>query len=73
VDPETILEQLRIRPFQPFRIYMSDGSYYDVRHPEWMLVTRRRINIAVNLDHRGLGREVVTCAPIHVTRIEPIA
>ena len=29
---------LRIRPFVPFRVVTSDGTTYDVRHPELVMV-----------------------------------
>jgi len=32
-------EHLRKLPFQPFRIVLSNGSQYEIRSPEWMLVT----------------------------------
>ena len=32
-------EALRKQPFVPFRLVLSNGSQYDVRSPEWMLVT----------------------------------
>jgi hypothetical protein len=72
MDPETIIEQLRARPFQPFRIFLTDGSSFEVRHPEMMLVTRRRVIIALEPNRKGLADDAVTCAPIHVTRMEPI-
>jgi hypothetical protein len=28
---------LRRRPFLPFRVFLSDGSTYDVRHPDQAL------------------------------------
>jgi hypothetical protein len=38
--PEDILERLRARPFQPFRLYLSDGAIYEIRHAEWHAETR---------------------------------
>jgi hypothetical protein len=39
VAPTDLLNRLRNRPFEPFRIVTSDGVTYDVRHPELVLVT----------------------------------
>ena len=47
MTPETIQEHLLRQPFQPFRVFLSDGSAYDVRHPEMALVTRREVIIAL--------------------------
>jgi hypothetical protein len=29
-----LYHMLRKRPFQPFRLHLTDGSYYDIRFPE---------------------------------------
>jgi hypothetical protein len=39
VSPADILQAQRKRPFEPFRIEVSDGSAYEVRHPEMVMVT----------------------------------
>ena len=39
--PETFQALLRARPFVPFRLYLTDGAQYDVRHPELMMVVER--------------------------------
>ena len=36
--PDDLLSHLRQRPFEPFRIQVSDGTTYDVRHPELVMV-----------------------------------
>lgn len=38
MPPLDILQALRKRPFEPFRLLISDGTSYDVRHPEVALV-----------------------------------
>lgn len=30
---------LRKQPFQPFRLILSSGTSYDIRSPEWILIT----------------------------------
>ena len=36
--PEDILELLRARPFEPFRVCLSDGSTYEIQHPDMAIV-----------------------------------
>ena len=36
---EELLELLRVRPFVPLRIHMTDGATYDIRHPDLVSVT----------------------------------
>jgi hypothetical protein len=69
---EKIQEHLRRQPFRPFRVFLSDGSAHDVRHPEMALLTRREVIIAVPQDVKRLPERTVTCDLLHVTRIEPI-
>ena len=70
--PDRIRELLRATPFQPIRVFLSDGSSYDVRHPELALVTRRHVLIALPLENDRLPERYVTCDPLHITRIEPL-
>jgi hypothetical protein len=72
MTPEKIQEHLRRRPFQPFRVFLSDGSALDVRHPEMALLTRREVIIAVPQDIKHFPERTVTCDLLHVTRIEPL-
>lgn len=69
---EKLREHLRRQPFHPFRVFLSDGSKHDVRHPEMAFLTRREIIIAVSQDVGGFPERTVICDLLHVTRIEPI-
>jgi hypothetical protein len=44
---EELVEVIHARPFQPFRLYVSDGRTFDVRHPEMLLVARHSASIGV--------------------------
>jgi hypothetical protein len=71
--PEAIRNLLRREPFTPFRIYVSDGGVFEVRHPEMALVTQRAILVALPQDH-GAGQipsNFHILALLHVTRLEP--
>ena len=39
--PEGLRESLRQQPFEPFRLVMTDGEAYDIRHPDLLWVGRR--------------------------------
>jgi len=41
VESETIHRLLKATPFQAFRLFLSNGLTYDVRHPELALVGKR--------------------------------
>jgi hypothetical protein len=72
MTPETIQEHLHRQPFQPFRLFLSDGSEYDVRHPEMVFVMRREVIIALPQRGGQFPERAVYCDPLHITRIEPI-
>ncbi len=72
MNPETLREQVRKQPFEPFRLYLSDGAHYDVRHPEMIAITRRDVAIAIGLGNDTLADRLATCDPLHIVRIEPI-
>ena len=66
------IEQLqalhRARPFQPFRIHLSDGREFDVPHPEllWHTPAGRTIYVAISDE----AAEILDL--LHVTSLEPI-
>lgn len=35
-----ILDALQTHPFRPFRLHVTDGTVYEVRHPELVHLTR---------------------------------
>ena len=72
MNPETLREQLRKQPFQPFRVYLSDGSRYEIRHPEMMAVSRRDVAIGLDSKNGELSERLALCDPLHVVRVEPI-
>lgn len=70
---QTFRDLLSERPFRPFRLVMSSGESYEVRHPEVALVTRHDILIGVNLDSHASPASFRICSLLHVTAIEPLA
>ncbi len=59
---------LRQVPFRPFRVTLTDGRYYDVKHPELPLVGFS----VVELVFPDVARRV-TVALSHVMQIEYLA
>ncbi len=70
--PEDIRERLRNRPFQPIRLFLSDGAQYDVRHPDTIIVGRTEIVLGLTGGNGDLPERFASIDPIHVVRIEPI-
>ena len=70
--PDEIRAHLRRQPFRPIRVFVSDGSHYDVRHPEIMLVTRSELVIGLASSGDEIPERSAYCDPIRITRIEPL-
>ncbi len=72
MNPNENLAHLRRQPLEPMRICLSDGSSYEVRHPENALVTRTTVAIAVEPEDGELPKRMVYCDPLHITRVVPV-
>jgi len=60
------------QPFQPFRIHLSSGAAYEVRHPEnaWLL----KGGLFVGLPEDGdLPDRAVFCSLLHIAAVETLA
>lgn len=68
----TFRELLSQRPFRPFRLVMSSGQTYEVRHPEMAMLTRTDLLVGVGESEEGVPAEFRICSLLHVTSIEPL-
>ena len=69
---QTFRDLLSARPFQPFRLVMSSGEKYDVKHPEMAMLMRTDIIVGIDESRDGLPTRYKVCSYRHVTAIEPI-
>jgi hypothetical protein len=70
---QTFRDLLKERPFKPFRIVMSSGQTYEVRHPEMAFLTRTDLLVGVGEADEGVAAEFRICSLLHVTSIEPVS
>ena len=70
--PDDVRPFLDKRPFQPFRLTLTDGRVYEIRHPEMALLTRTDILVGIDMADEGVPSEFKICSLLHVTAIEPI-
>ncbi len=74
MGPQDILKYLQRRPFQPFRLSLSDGRSFEVRHPEMAMVGRSSVIVGI-LDPEEddpIYERSIDCAIMHITTLEPI-
>ena len=69
---QTSRDLLRKRPFMPFRLIMSSGEQYDVRHPEMAFLTRTDLFVGVDIADDDVPANFKICSLLHVTAIEPL-
>jgi len=43
---EDIRQLTRAQPFKPFRVFLSNGESFDIRHPDLILATLGSVHIA---------------------------
>jgi hypothetical protein len=73
MSPQELSDTLKHRPFGPFRIVMTDGQGYDIRHPELLMVGTRAaiIGLTGQPEQTTFERHVLVDL-LHVIRIEPL-
>ncbi len=69
---QTFRNLLKERPFKPFRLVMSSGQSYEVRHPEMAMLTKSDILVGIDIEDDGVPAEFKICSMLHVTAVEPI-
>ena len=72
---EDISQYLRERPFRPFRLLLSNGTTYDIRHPEMAIPTLGSVNIGIPAAQAPppSADAVVVVSLMHIVQIEHIA
>jgi hypothetical protein len=63
---------LRAQPFRAFRIVMSSGQTYDVRHPEAAFLTQTSIQVGIDIGDDGIPDDFRMCSFLNITAIEPL-
>jgi hypothetical protein len=70
-----LLEHLRRQPFRRFRLVLTDGRSFEIRHPELAIVGGSTVSIALVQpnDPESLHDRQVTVPLADVLRVEPVA
>lgn len=59
------------QPFEPFRIRLSNGDEYVIRHPEFALLTKTSVFVGLPSRREGIPDHAVQVDLLHVVTIEP--
>ena len=50
---DELREAARTQPFEPFRVILTTGASYDIRHPDLIMVGRRSAVIGITDEPNG--------------------
>jgi hypothetical protein len=63
----------RRHPFEPFRVVLTTGTTYDVRHPDLIMVGRRSATIGISNEPNGTAYDhTIKVDLLHVVGIEEL-
>jgi hypothetical protein len=72
VTVQNFCDLLTAKPFKPFRLVLSSGQAYDVRHPEVAFLSRTSIYIGIDVADDNVPADYKMCSLLHVTAVEPL-
>jgi hypothetical protein len=84
MDPQEIRQALRRQPFVPFRLHLLDGTRFDIKHPDGLLLLRRVAHVAASSESPGapqgtadaddetLPERAVVITLLHISRMEEL-
>lgn len=68
---EELSELIRTRPYVPLRLHMTDGTVYDIRHPDNIMVLRGRVDVGRGGNPQtGVIDGVDHLSLLHIVRVE---
>lgn len=70
---QELQEAARRQPFEPFRVVLTTGASYDVRHPDLIMVGRRSTVIGITDQPNGTAYDrTIKVDLLHVVAIEEL-
>lgn len=69
---EALKEWLGRRPFEPFRVVLSSGESYEVRHPEVALLVKGGLYVGLPAANGEIPDRAAFCSMLHISAVEPL-
>jgi hypothetical protein len=73
---DTIRELLARRPFSPFRVILSSGDAFEIRHPEFAWLVKGGLYVglpaAAGNGEAELPERAVFCSALHLAGVEQL-
>ncbi len=69
---ESILHWTRKQPFEPFAVQMTDGTRYEVRHPDMIMPMRGEVFLMAlpRANDPNRGDKAIRLSYFHITKVE---
>lgn len=67
-----IQDALAKQPFEPFRIHLSSGQSYEIRHQEFSGLTRTSLFVGVSSGQDEVPDRMIQCDLLHIVALEPV-
>jgi hypothetical protein len=72
MSQDELRDAARRQPFEPFRLILTTGATYDIRHPDLIMVGRRSAVVGVTNDPGGIAYDrTIKVDLLHIVGIEP--
>ncbi|MBI1902184.1 MAG: hypothetical protein HYS13_13875 [Planctomycetia bacterium] len=72
MNVQVLRDLLSRRPFEPFRLRLSSGDIYDVRHPEMALLLQTGMYVALPDANGDLPQRAAWCSVLHIAAVETL-
>lgn len=73
ISTEELRDSLRQKPFEPFRIILTDEANFDIRHPDLLWVGKRSAYVGLTgQPGQTLFERAVKVDLLHITHIVPL-
>lgn len=73
MSPNDLLRFTRREPFEPFRLQVTDGTTYDIRHPEFCMVLQTSVIVGVPGNPAGNVPETAEWIDArHIVKVIPL-
>ena len=71
---DEIREHLDADPFIPFRLFLSEGSSYEIQHPDQALVTTWSLELGIPepRPESRIYQRIAHCSLLHIVKVEKL-
>lgn len=73
MTPQELRDTLRQQPFEPFRLVLTDGAFYDIRYPDLLWIGQQTAYVGLTgQPGQTFFERAVKVDLFHIIRAEPL-